>query len=303
MGGDLVGKMLGSDSGLSDEEMQSMEGRLRAGEMSFDDFLKQVQVMNKGASVQAMLGKLGGSGMTQEQLAEGLHLADASFTAIFVVEMSLKLLAFGALSPPDGYFRSPWNQLDSIIVTTSVLSLLLKNVEALGALRAMRALRALRPLRTIQRFPGLKKLVNSLLRSVPGVGDVSQVCLLFLIVYGLFSMFLLMGRMGECNDPSVQAQEQCVGTFTDPETGATLERWWGNDDIGHFDHIGMAMLTLFFWRYLARRHAASFWTKQAVDILVERVRDLGKHRFVPAPIGGLLDAVVSTLSKVFAKLR
>ena len=59
----------------------------------------------------------------------------------------------------------------------------------------------------------------------------------------------------------------------------------------------------FFWRYLARRHAASFWTKQAVDILVERVRDLGKHRFVPAPIGGLLDAVVSTLSKVFAKLR
>ena len=65
----------------------------------------------------------------------------------------------------------------------------------------------------------------------------------------------------------------------------------------------MAMLTLFFWRYLARRHAASFWTKQAVDILVERVRDLGKHRFVPAPVGGLLDAVVSTLSKVFAKLR
>ena len=34
--------------------------------------------------------------------------------------------------------------------------------------------------------------------------------------------------------------------------------------------------------------------------LVERVRDLGKHRFVPAPVGGFFDAMVSTLSKVFA---
>ena len=179
------------------------------------------------------------------QLERTLHTADVAFTSIFVVEMSLKLMVFGAFAPPDGYFRSAWNQLDATIVATSVLSLILTSVEGLGALRAMRALRALRPLRTIQRFPGLKKLVNSLLRSVPGVGDVSQVCMLFLVVYGLFAMFLLMGRMAECNDPSIQLMEQCVGTFVDTESGVTLPRWWGNDDIGNFDHIGAAMLTLF----------------------------------------------------------
>ena len=72
MGDGLMEKMgIKKDSGLTDEEMEGMEGRLRAGEMSFDDFLKQVQVMQKGASVQAMLGKLGGSGMTDQQLQEG----------------------------------------------------------------------------------------------------------------------------------------------------------------------------------------------------------------------------------------
>ena len=172
-------------------------------------------------------------------------MADKVFTSIFVVEMSLKLMAFGAFAPPDGYFRSAWNKLDAAIVTSSVLSLLLTDVEGLGALRAMRALRALRPLRAVQRFSGLKKVVNSLLRAVPQVGDVAQVCVLVLIVYGLFGMQLLIGRMAECNDSAIFEREQCVGSYVDEGTGELVERWWGNDDIGNFDHIGAAMLTLF----------------------------------------------------------
>ena len=45
--------------------------RRRTPRAILDDFLKQVQVMQKGASMQAMLGKLGGSGMSQDQLKEG----------------------------------------------------------------------------------------------------------------------------------------------------------------------------------------------------------------------------------------
>jgi len=74
MGSDFMGKLgfnPGDNMGMSDEEMGSMEERLRQGQMTFDDFLKQVSVMQKGASVQAMLGKMGGSGMSDEQLQEG----------------------------------------------------------------------------------------------------------------------------------------------------------------------------------------------------------------------------------------
>ena len=84
-----------------------------------------------------------------------LAVLDVLFTAIFVVEMSLKLVAFGAFTAPDGYFLSSWNILDASIVTTSVVSLLATDVEGLSALRAMRALRALRPLRALRALRAL----------------------------------------------------------------------------------------------------------------------------------------------------
>ena len=112
------------------------------------------------------------------ETARVLGVLDVTFTSIFVAEMSLKIYSLGAFAYPDGYFRDSWNQLDATIVTTSVLSLILKDVDGLGALRAMRALRALRPLRVIKRFPGLRKVVSSLFRAIPQVSDVFQVCIL-----------------------------------------------------------------------------------------------------------------------------
>ena len=45
-----------------------MEERLRSGSMTFDDFMMQMDVMQKGASVQAMIGKLGGGGAQAEEM-------------------------------------------------------------------------------------------------------------------------------------------------------------------------------------------------------------------------------------------
>jgi len=72
MGSGLMEKMgMGGDNGLSDADAKEMEGRLREGKMSFDDFLMQVKVMQKGASMQAMLGKMGGGSISKEQIDEG----------------------------------------------------------------------------------------------------------------------------------------------------------------------------------------------------------------------------------------
>lgn len=57
-----------ADTGLSDEDAKNMEQRLREGQMTFDDFLTQVKVMQKGASMQAMLGKMGGGQISKEQV-------------------------------------------------------------------------------------------------------------------------------------------------------------------------------------------------------------------------------------------
>ena len=66
-----------------------------------------------------------------------------------------------------------------------------------------------------------------------------------LLVYGLFGMQFMQGKAQACNDESISAKLDCVGSFTPPDGGLPLERWWGNPDNGNFDNIGYAMLTLF----------------------------------------------------------
>jgi len=66
--------MPGSDDGLSKEQAEAMEGRMKSGSMSFDDFLMQVKVMQKAGSMQAMMQKMpfgGGGQISNEQLQEG----------------------------------------------------------------------------------------------------------------------------------------------------------------------------------------------------------------------------------------
>ena len=64
----------GDDSGLSKEQAEEMEARMKTGGMTFDDFLMQTKVMQKAGSMQAMMKKMpfGGSGsISDEQLREG----------------------------------------------------------------------------------------------------------------------------------------------------------------------------------------------------------------------------------------
>ena len=60
--------------GLSKEEADQMEDRFKQGQMSFDDFLKQVDIMQKAGSLQSMMSKLPGmnnQAISPEQLDEG----------------------------------------------------------------------------------------------------------------------------------------------------------------------------------------------------------------------------------------
>ena len=84
---------------------------------------------------------------------------DYVVTVIFVIEMCLKLIALGLMGEKSAYLTSGWNVLDGLIVTVSVLSLALANLD-LEWVRALRVLRVLRPLRMISRIPELRVVVN-----------------------------------------------------------------------------------------------------------------------------------------------
>merc|ERR1719506_2156307 len=124
------------------------------------------------------------------------------FTIAFIIEMLLKIIVLGFIhsktpSMP-AYLRSGWNILDFCVVVISILTIMAESVPALkvvSSLKALRTFRALRPLRLISRLEGMKQVINTLLKSVPSVGTLGVVALLF------FTIFDIAGMLGACLDP------------------------------------------------------------------------------------------------------
>jgi voltage-gated sodium channel len=98
-----------------------------------------------------------------------LHALDRIALAIFVVELSARLFAYGPR-----FFRGGWNWFDFIIVAVA----LMPAGEGLAVLRALRILRAMR---LISIVPSMRKVVEGLLRAIPAMGSV--VLLLALVFY------------------------------------------------------------------------------------------------------------------------
>ncbi len=85
---------------------------------------------------------------------------DAACLAFFVVEILLKLFAYGGR-----FFRSGWNLFDLAIVGISL-------VPASAGMSVLRALRILRVLRLVSVAPRLRRVVEGFVTALPGMGSV-----------------------------------------------------------------------------------------------------------------------------------
>lgn len=195
-------------------------------------------------------------------LVNVLFWLDAGITAVFVLEMVVKIIALGFVLGPRAYLRSSWNILDFVIVIISLLSLSIGGDGQLKALKSLRALRALRPLRVIARNPGLRLVVNAIFGSLPKVSNVALVNFLFFLVFAVIGGQNFMGSLNSCNDDSVEEKTQCVGSYNatgdgcmqlptaeEVETcqtlpgGAQFPRVWGPPPF-HFDNVLNSLLTV-----------------------------------------------------------
>ncbi|WP_033066994.1 ion transporter [Thalassospira australica] len=98
-----------------------------------------------------------------------LHFLDQLAVAIFVVELLMKLAVYRL-----AFFKKAWNIFDFTIVTIT----LLPAGQGLSVLRALRILRAFRLISTV---PSMRKVVEALMRAIPGM--VSVLTLLSLVFY------------------------------------------------------------------------------------------------------------------------
>ena len=104
-----------------------------------------------------------------------LYALDRAALIVFVVEIALKLVVYR-----HNFFRSGWNVFDFLVVGIT----LLPTGEGLSVLRALRILRALRLVSVV---PSMRKVVNALLRAIPGMTSVLTLLLLVFYVGAVMS--------------------------------------------------------------------------------------------------------------------
>uniref|UniRef100_A0A2K5IJG6 Ion transport domain-containing protein n=1 Tax=Colobus angolensis palliatus TaxID=336983 RepID=A0A2K5IJG6_COLAP len=142
-----------------------------------------------------------------------LSVSNYIFTAIFVAEMMVKVVALGLLSGEHAYLQSSWNLLDGLLVLVSLVDIVVAMASAGGAkiLGVLRVLRLLRTLRVISRAPGLKLVVETLISSLRPIGNIVLICCAFFIIFGILGVQLFKGKFYYCEDGDTRNISTKVG--------------------------------------------------------------------------------------------
>ncbi|XP_027468787.2 voltage-dependent T-type calcium channel subunit alpha-1H isoform X1 [Zalophus californianus] len=171
-----------------------------------------------------------------------LSVSNYIFTAIFVAEMMVKVVALGLVSGEHAYLQSSWNVLDGLLVLVSLVDIVVAMASAggakiLGILRVLRLLRTLRPLRVISRAPGLKLVVETLISSLRPIGNIVLICCAFFIIFGILGVQLFKGKFYYCEGADTR------NISTKAECRAAHYRWVRRKY--NFDNLGQALMSLF----------------------------------------------------------
>ncbi|XP_058624430.1 voltage-dependent T-type calcium channel subunit alpha-1I isoform X1 [Onychostoma macrolepis] len=169
-----------------------------------------------------------------------LTVSNYIFTAIFVGEMTLKVVSMGLYIGEQAYLRSSWNILDGFLVFVSLIDIVVSmagGAKILGVLRVLRLLRTLRPLRVISRAPGLKLVVETLITSLKPIGNIVLICCAFFIIFGILGVQLFKGKFYYCLGLDVR-------NITNKSDCLLANYKWVHHKY-NFDNLGQALMSLF----------------------------------------------------------
>ncbi|XP_013916143.1 PREDICTED: voltage-dependent L-type calcium channel subunit alpha-1D-like isoform X2 [Thamnophis sirtalis] len=173
---------------------------------------------------------------------------DYAFTAIFTVEILLKLTVFGAFLHKGSFCRNYFNLLDLLVVGVSLVSFGIQS-SAISVVKILRVLRVLRPLRAINRAKGLKHVVQCVFVAIRTIGNIMIVTTLLQFMFACIGVQLFKGKFYRCTDEAKQNPVDCRGIFIvykdgDMDSPMVRERQWQNSDF-NFDNVLTAMMALF----------------------------------------------------------
>ncbi|XP_057675520.1 voltage-dependent L-type calcium channel subunit alpha-1D isoform X2 [Corythoichthys intestinalis] len=185
---------------------------------------------------------------TVEILLKILGYADYVFTSMFTFEILIKMTAFGAFLHKGAFCRNYFNLLDLLVVGVSLVSFGIQS-SAISVVKILRVLRVLRPLRAINRAKGLKHVVQCVFVAIRTIGNIMIVTTLLQFMFACIGVQLFKGKFYRCTDDAKSSPDECKGTYILYNNGDTAlpmvkERLWFNSDF-NFDNVLMAMMALF----------------------------------------------------------
>ncbi|KAF8793170.1 Voltage-dependent T-type calcium channel subunit like protein [Argiope bruennichi] len=138
--------------------------------------------------------------MMPKNLEYALKVFNYFFTAVFIIEACMKVVALGFLK----YLKNRWNQLDIVIVGLSIAGIVLEKMESdlipinPTIIRVFRVLRIARVLKLLKMAKGIRALLDTVMQALPQVGNLG---LLFFLLFFIFAALgvELFGRL-ECTE-------------------------------------------------------------------------------------------------------
>ncbi|XP_069138424.1 sodium channel protein 1 brain-like isoform X2 [Argopecten irradians] len=208
--------------------------------------------------------------------------AEFVFLGIYTIEMIVKNLARGFILYRFTYLRDPWNWLDFIVIVSAYVTIMIEAASPGGGaanLQGLRTFRVFRALKTVSIVPGLKTIVNALLRAFKLLLEVIMLTTFCLMVFALFGLQIYKGVLRQkcvinlpefvaTSSMSVEAQYDAwikntsnwyesdgdyvicgnaSGSGKCPDNYTCMVDIGENPNFGYtnFDHFGWAMLSSF----------------------------------------------------------
>jgi voltage-gated sodium channel len=113
---------------------------------------------------------------------ETLDLLNSIFLGFFVVELALRMAAYGRRGLD--FFRDGWNVFDFVVIAMAFVPGIRESSTLLRLARLLRVIRVVRVL------PDLRLLVTGVVRSLPPLGSMVVLTTLIIFVYGMFGWLL-----------------------------------------------------------------------------------------------------------------
>jgi voltage-gated sodium channel len=123
----------------------------------------------------------------ERDYGDTLNLLNDVFLAIFVVELALRIGAYGRR--PQDFLRSGWNIFDFVVIGFAFVP----GVRESSTL--LRVARLLRVVRIVRILPDLRILVTGVVRSLPPLGSMLLLTTVMIFIYGMLGWLLFADEL------------------------------------------------------------------------------------------------------------